>query len=83
MTESHKGFVEASGVQKHPAGSHCPYTVVCIGGFPAANNDAYCEVWGPDDRKDGPFGSHEAAEEWATWLKKLGDAADLVSGVRK
>lgn len=83
MAKAHNGFVSDSGVQSHSAGDHFPYSVVCVGGFPAEGNSAHAEVWGPEGRRDGPFDTHAEAEEWATWLKKLGDAADFVSGVRK
>ena len=83
MAKAHKGFVDNSGVQSHSAGDHFPYSVVCVGGFPAEGNSAHAEVWGPEGRRDDPFDTHAEAEEWAAWLKKLGDAADFVSGVRK
>ena len=78
MSKAHKGFVSDSGVQSHSAGDHFPYSIVCIGGFPAADNNAHCEVWGPDGRRDGPFSTHEAAENWAAFLKRKGAAADFI-----
>jgi len=81
--KAHNGFVSDSGVQSHSSGDYFPYTIVCVGGFPAEDNDAQAEVWGPDGRRDGPFCTHAEAEEWAAWLKRLGEAADFVSGVRK
>lgn len=78
MSKAHKGFVDNSGVQSHSAGSHFPYTIVCIGGFPALDNDASAEVWGPDGRKDGPFSTFGEAEEWAHFLSKKGSAAELI-----
>ena len=68
MSKAHKGFVEDSGVQSHSAGDYFPYTIVCIGGFPAPDNDAYFEVWGPEGCKHGPFKTHVGAESMARVL---------------
>lgn len=78
MSKAHKGFVDNSGVQSHSAGDLFPYSIVCIGGFPAADNNAYCEVWGPEGRRDGPFREHSAAEEWAAFLKRSPSWANAV-----